>query len=130
MLETGLALIAVNLPSIWGLVSHSSITSFLDSLKGLFALRSPKHTRDDISRRYVGLDDDEWRIRKSSSDQASQDIRLVENERTDSLTMRNDLESCYQSEPVNDHRRLNEDGIEVRMSITQTETHDHTLTKT
>lgn len=122
MIETGLALIAVNLPSIWGLVSHSSITSVLGSLKEILSPRSTKNPRNDISRRYAGLDDDEWRIHKSPSDQTSQDIRLVNNAQIDTLAVRDDLESGYQAETANGSGRAKENGIDVRRSIMQTET--------
>ena len=122
MIETGLALIAVNLPSIWGLVSHFSITSILDSLKGIISLRSTKNTRNDISRRYAELDDDKWRIHKSPSDHASQITRLVSNAQIDTLATRDDLESGYQAETANGSIIDKGNGIDVRRSIVQTET--------
>ncbi|KAL8782484.1 MAG: hypothetical protein Q9195_009633 [Heterodermia aff. obscurata] len=116
MLETGLALIAVNLPCVWGLVSlrnggSSSPTS------------TKNHARGKTSRRYAGLDDDDWRMHKRESDQTSQDIHLVKNARIDTLVARDDdLEAGYQAE----QGTSKDEGINVIRSFTQTETRKHT----
>lgn len=53
MLETGLALIAVNLPSLWGLITQGSVRSTLRSLRSLLSINS--HSPENASRQYVGL---------------------------------------------------------------------------
>ena len=46
MLETGLAIIALNMPSIWGLRSHAPVENFLRSLRGLTSLHSVTSYRE------------------------------------------------------------------------------------
>lgn len=121
MLETGLALIAVNLPSIWGLISHTSVNSFLGSFKSLLSIRSKTSNPD--SRQYVGLQNKRHR-RKSSAD-TSQDIRLVPsagNAHIDTSATR-DLESGYEMKGI-PKRIAPENGIDVQRSIVQVETRD------
>ena len=126
MLETGLALIAVNLPSIWGLVSHSSVNAVLTSLRGLLFLDSKDSS--GVSRRYTGLDN-EWHTRKSSTE-TGQNIRLTPNSRNAQIntSAMRDLEGGYELKNT-DGRAATRDGIDVQWNVEQTETWSNIHTK-
>ena len=49
MLETGLAIIALNMPSIWGLRTHAPVETFLRSLRSLTSLHSLTSHREQRS---------------------------------------------------------------------------------
>lgn len=69
MLETGFSFIAINLPSLWGMVSRISIESVIRSVSSLLSLHSqPSYTSANVpSRRYAGLGDTFFTRTRSSS---------------------------------------------------------------
>ena len=76
MLETGLDLIALNLPPSWSLISRLSVKSVLQSLRSLLSLRSRNSSRSDPTlpttskdHTYVNMED--------GSSAASQNMELV-----------------------------------------------------
>ncbi|KAL8734327.1 MAG: hypothetical protein Q9166_001525 [cf. Caloplaca sp. 2 TL-2023] len=78
MLETGLALISLNLPPTWGLFSHLSLESVLNSLRSLFSTQSRGSSRGSSGsfektkgRAYVNMH------HKGYNDVESQDVELV-----------------------------------------------------
>ena len=73
MLETGLALIAINLPSMWGPTSHISIDSVLRFVRSLLSV----HSRDSSgsSRHYNCIKNQSYR--RKNSDTGSQNVELV-----------------------------------------------------
>ncbi|CAG8979098.1 hypothetical protein HYALB_00000229 [Hymenoscyphus albidus] len=73
MLETGFALIAVNLPSLWGLISQFSPESIIRSVRSLISLRSNLSSHHSTR---GGVGDPLSYTRKNSSS-ASQNIELV-----------------------------------------------------
>lgn len=118
MLETGLALIAINLPSIWGLTSHISIGSVLRSVRSLLSVHS--HDSSGSSKRYNGLKDDSYNHR--NSDAGSQSVELVPPVGSGKLNTA--ITSKVKSEHDKDHHKARydlEDGISVQWSMQQTE---------
>ena len=119
LLETGLALIAINLPSIWGLTSHISIGSVLRSVRSLLSIHS--HDSSGSSRRYNGRSDDSYL--HMTSDTASQNVELVP--QVGSSMLNTAITGKVKSEYDKGHptaRSDLENGIGVQWSMEQTET--------
>ena len=118
MLETGLALIAINLPSIWGLTSRISIDSVLRSVRSLLSIHS--HDSSGSSRRYNDLNDDSYI--HMNSDAGSQKMELVP--QVGSSELNTAITGKDKSEYDKDHHKARSDlenGIGVQWSMQQTE---------
>ena len=76
MLETGLALIALNLPPSWSLISRLPVKSVIQSLCSLLSLRSRNSTRVDPTQSTAATDHTYVDMGDGSS-AASQNIELV-----------------------------------------------------
>ena len=107
MLETGLALIAVNLPSLWGLISHLSPDSLLHSIRSLLSIRS--HT-SSIGGFHSFNKHTDNRYQRKGSDAASQHVELVA-----SPNHVNSAHMAKQDMQSRDHTL--EDGNEVDLEI-------------
>ena len=119
MLETGLALIAINLPSIWGLTSHISIDSVLRSVRSLLSVHS--HESSASSRRYNGLDDDSY-IHMNMDAAGSRNVELVPQVGSGKLST--SITGKVESEYDKNHHTARSDlenGIGVQWSMQQTE---------
>ena len=118
MLETGLALIALNLPSLWGLISHFSLKSILRSVGSLLSVRS--HASGNNSRCYAGLEDPPHV--GGSSKAASQNIELIPPGGRAKFTTAatRDLQSNGSIDSYRAGTKL-EQGINVQRSMKQTE---------
>ena len=118
MLETGLALIAINLPAIWGLTSHISIDSVLRSVRSLLSV----HSRDPSgsSRHHSGVKNHSYRRKNSNT--SSQNVELVPQVGLSQLNtaVTRNVESPYKEEYGKARSDL-EGGINVQWSMQQTE---------
>ena len=76
MLETGLALISLNLPPSWSLISRLSVKSVLQSIRRLLSLRSRISSRSDPALPFATKDHIYVNMEDGSS-AASQNIELV-----------------------------------------------------
>ncbi|KAL8830371.1 MAG: hypothetical protein Q9191_001481 [Dirinaria sp. TL-2023a] len=70
-LEAGLSLLAVNLPSLWTIISSSSATRFLASLRSLVTFSSHGSHSRILERGTAPGDTDDSRIRISDTDKSS-----------------------------------------------------------
>ena len=76
MLETGLALIALNLPPSWSLISRLPVKSALQSLRSLLSLRSRSSSRSNPTQD-TEMKDHTYGNMGDGSSAASQKIELV-----------------------------------------------------
>ena len=73
MLETGLAIVALNMPSIWGLRTHAPVETFLRSMRSLISLNSITSRREQNS-----YNNGKWSLRTHKDfSHIDQDIELV-----------------------------------------------------
>ena len=113
MLEIGLAIIALNLPSVWGLISELPVESILRSVRSIISLSS--NTSHSNSRSYAELGGPP-KMRKGSIP-TSLNIELVPR------TQREGFNTLHGAEQSSQHTELDlENGIMVQKSVDLTET--------
>ena len=124
MLETGFSLIAVNLPSLWGMVSRASVDSILRSIRSL--LSSHRQSSNATSRRFAGLGYD-FSMRRSSN-VGTQNVELVPQGGSAEFQTVATWE-FEESDGMSNKRKETdlESGIRVQKSVGQRETRYHAM---
>ena len=117
MLETGLALIALNLPPSWSLISQFPIGSILQSLRSLLSVGSSGSRHSDFTTT-TQTKDHTYRNRWKGSDANSQSIELVPHTALADFDNKVETEQAFYPPHVNGHV---EGTIKVQRSMEQTE---------
>ena len=117
MLETGLALIALNLPPSWSLISRFPIGSILQSLRSLLSVGSSGSRHSDFTTT-TQTKDHTYRNRWKGSDANSQSIELVPHTALADFDNKVETEQAFYPSHVNGHV---EGIIKVQRSMEQTE---------